>query len=232
MGSGNSEDHHVSEGPINTDRDQLGEETNPMPGPLVPVGNGRALSYANNPKEKVPMTRESILNIQRVLLAGVLAASAIFLAACGDSSKSTPAGTETDIEQSATTATYALALAIGPSENMLTPEEAKTAKEGEVMVSGEKAMTMSGMEATQHLEVFVKDRKTGAPVSDQMVTIKVTNDATKEDTTVPVAAMYGLSGGVADMHFGNNVTLMPGNYTIVVTVGNEPATFMVNMPKK
>jgi hypothetical protein len=111
-------------------------------------------------------------------------------------------------------------------------EEAKTAKEGEVMVSGEKAMTMSGMEATQHLEVFVKDRKTGAPVSDQMVTIKVTNDATKEDTTVPVAAMYGLSGGVADMHFGNNVTLMPGSYTIVVTVGSEPATFMVNMPKE
>jgi len=35
MKSGNHEDHHVSEGPINTDRDQLGEETNPMPGPLV-----------------------------------------------------------------------------------------------------------------------------------------------------------------------------------------------------
>jgi len=175
------------------------------------------------------MTRKSILTL-RVLLAGVLAGSGIFLAACSDSSKSTAADMETGIEQSATTASYALTLEIGPSEKMLTLEEAKTATEGEVMVSGAMAMEMSGMETTQHLEVFVKTRKDGAIVSDQPVAIKVTNEATKEETVVPVAMMYGLSEGTADTHFGNNVMLMPGNYTIAVAVGSEQATFMVTMP--
>lgn len=170
------------------------------------------------------MNTKPILNVRVLLLAGILAA-------CGDSSKSTSAGAEIDVEQSATTATYALTLEIGPSEKMLTPEEAKTAKEGEVMVSGEMAMTMSGMETTQHLEVFVKDRKSSVMVSDQPVTIKVTNDATKEETVVPVAMMYGLSEGVTDTHFGNNVMLMPGNHTIVVAVGSEQATFMVTIPE-
>ncbi|MCC7263156.1 MAG: hypothetical protein IT369_11620 [Candidatus Latescibacteria bacterium] len=176
------------------------------------------------------MTRKSIPNLRRLLLAGVLAASTALLAACGDSSTPVAASTETKIEQSATTAIYALTLSIGPSEKMLTPEEAKTAKDGEVMVSGEMAVAMSDMATTQHLEVFVKNQKSGAMVGDQPVTIQFTNDATKEETIVPVAVMYGLSEGFADTHFGNNIMLMPGNYTIVVAVGNEQATFLVNMP--
>ncbi|MCC7263520.1 MAG: hypothetical protein IT369_13465 [Candidatus Latescibacteria bacterium] len=175
------------------------------------------------------MKRRSILTLW-VLLAGALAGSAVSLAGCSDSSKPTAVGMETGIEQSATTATYALTLEIGPSEKMLTPEEARTATSGEVMVSGEMAMAMSGMATTQHLEVFVKDRKSGAIVSDQPVTIKVSNEATKEETVVPVAMMYGLSEGTADTHFGNNVMLMPGNYTIAVAVGSEQAIFMVTMP--
>lgn len=187
-------------------------------------------NHGNSHQEKVNMTRKPILTLRRLLMVGVLAASAARLAACGDSSTPVADSTETKIEQSATTATYALTLAIGPSEKMLTPEEAKTAKEGEVMVSGEMAMEMSGMETTQHLEVFVKNQKSGALVSDQPVTIKITNNVTREETVMPVAVMYGLSEGVADTHFGNNVMLMPGNYTIVVAVGSELATFLVNMP--
>lgn len=170
------------------------------------------------------MPRTSIRHLW-VLLAGSLS-----LSACSDSSKSTAADMELGIEQSATTATYALTLEIGPSEKMLTPEEAKTATEGEVMVSGEMAMTMSGMATAQHLEVFVKNRKSGAVVSDQPVTITVINETTKEEAVVPVAMMYGLTEGPADTHFGNNVMLMPGRYAIEVVVGGEQATFAVSMP--
>ena len=137
---------------------------------------------------------------------------------------------EVRIEQSANTATYEVALAIGPIETMLTPEEAKTAKEGEVMTSGEMAMSMPDMPLTHHVEVSVKDLMSGTVVTDQAVTITVTNEATQKVANVPVATMYGLDEGVAETHFGNNVALPAGDSTIVVTVGKEAATFHVTIP--
>jgi hypothetical protein len=137
---------------------------------------------------------------------------------------------EVSIEQSANTATYEVAFKIGPMEKMLTPEETKTATEGEVMTGGEMAMSMPGMPLTHHVEVSVKDLKSGAVITDKPVTIRVTNDATKHAENIPVATMYGLDEGVAGTHFGNNVMLSPGAYTIVVTIGEETATFNVTIP--
>jgi hypothetical protein len=137
---------------------------------------------------------------------------------------------EVRIEQSAKTATYEVALAIGPIEKMLTPEEAKTATEGEVMTGGDMAMDMPDMPLTHHVEVSVKDLKSGAVITDKPVTIQVTDDATKQVTNIPIATMYGFDEGVAGTHFGNNVMLSPGNYTIAVTVGDETATFQVAIP--
>ncbi|MGI8690381.1 MAG: hypothetical protein ACR2M3_17515 [Thermomicrobiales bacterium] len=38
-------------------------------------------------------------------------------------------------------------------------------------------------------------------------------------------AMYGVTAGVSDWHFGNNVYLADGAYTISVQVGNEQTVF-------
>ena len=133
------------------------------------------------------------------------------------------------IAQTAKTATYEVALKIGPAEKMLTAEEAKTAKAGEVMTGGEMAMDMPGMPLAHHVEVTVKDLKSGAAVADQPVTLQVT-DAAKQAANIPVATMYGVEKGVADTHFGNNATLPAGDDTIAVTVGAETATFQVMIP--
>ncbi|MBF0528927.1 MAG: hypothetical protein HQK55_06600, partial [Deltaproteobacteria bacterium] len=60
------------------------------------------------------------------------------------------------IEQSAKTTTYLLNLKIGAVEKMLTMQEAKTVKEGEVMTGGEMTMYMPGMPFTHHLELEVR----------------------------------------------------------------------------
>jgi hypothetical protein len=164
-----------------------------------------------------------------IQLLGILTLGAVFLAACSDSSNSTGSAVDTSIEQSATTTSYPMTLGIRPSETMLTPEQAMTATQGEVMVSGDVSMVMESMDTAQHLEAFVKDRKSGAPVTDQPVTIRMTNTGTEEETMVPVAVMYGITEGVADIHHGNNVMLAAGTYAITVIVGGEQAVFTVTI---
>jgi hypothetical protein len=142
-----------------------------------------------------------------------------------------PIGTASapDVDQTATTATYTLHLLIGPMATMLTMDQAKSATSGEVMVSGDMAMGTSGMTLNHHLEVHVADTATGKVVTDQPVTIKVVDDATKATDDVPIAVMYDVVIGASDTHFGNNVALMPGSDTINVTVGGENATFHVTL---
>jgi len=113
---------------------------------------------------------------------------------------------------------------------MLTMDEAKTATSGEVMVSGETAMTTSGMSPNHHLEVQINDARNGNLITDKTVSIQITNDATMEVQNVPIAVMYGVAEGPSDTHYGNNVTLMPGKYTVLVTVAGETATFVVDVP--
>lgn len=139
----------------------------------------------------------------------------------------------------AETAHYRLVLQIGPEEKMYTRAEATRmhATSGEVMVSGKMADMdmkggMSGMAMdTRHLEVHVTDRATGRVVTNATCRITVTDDATGKAQVVPVAAMYGVKEGPSDWHYGNNVMMPPGPYTVTVVVNGEHATFRVTIPK-
>jgi methionine-rich copper-binding protein CopC len=132
-----------------------------------------------------------------------------------------------------TTASYALALEIGPVAEMLTPEDVAGATSGEVMVPGPgmmpdiAAMMMDdGLPANHHLEVHIHDRMTGLVVSGTMPTISVTSQATGETRELDnVMAMYDVAAGMSDLHFGQNVYLPDGSYTITVRVSGELATF-------
>ncbi len=98
------------------------------------------------------------------------------------------------------------------------------------MVGGEMAMSTPDKPMTHHLEVSVTDQKSGALITEQSVAIAVANVTTRQVTNIPIAKMYGLDAGVSETHFGNNVALAAGSYTIVVTVGGEAATFQVTIP--
>jgi hypothetical protein len=134
------------------------------------------------------------------------------------------------IKQNATTADYRLMLVLGPPAEMLSMNQTATATAGEVMVSGQMMSMHMEMANTYHLEVHIYNLANGAVVTNQPVTITITNDTTNQTQTVPVVEMYDITIGPSDNHFGNNVNLPPGNYTVTVTVAGETATFHITLP--
>src|SRR5207302_7492627 len=146
----------------------------------------------------------------------------------------------------ATTASYHMALVIGPAEQML-PEATATATTGhamhsEVMLRGQ-MITLPGMGMgsgggamsppveDRHLEVHICS-KNGQVVQDAQPQITVTdNSAGGRSQQVPVAVMEGAGQGTQDLHYGNNVVMAPGHdFTVLVAVGSEQATFTLKMP--
>ncbi len=134
------------------------------------------------------------------------------------------------ITQQAQTARYRLDLQIGPFEKMFAPEDAemKQVMQGEVMIGGKMSMPKD-MTTAHHLEIHVHALDSGDSVMDADLTIAV-SDASKAVQQIPVATMYGIAEGLGDIHYGNNIDMPPGNYTIDVTVNGEKAEFAVAIP--
>jgi hypothetical protein len=136
----------------------------------------------------------------------------------------------TPIIQNATTADYRIELGIGPTANMLMMcQVTSSTTSGEVMVASQMSpMSMTGN--TYHLELHVYNIKTGAaevvPISS--VGIIVTNSSGTK-TTIPVAEMFDIGQGPTDFHYGNNVQLTAGNYTVDTNIGSENASFNVTI---
>ncbi|MGH7125989.1 MAG: hypothetical protein ACREFI_16560, partial [Stellaceae bacterium] len=64
---------------------------------------------------------------------------------------------------------------------------------------------------------------------DARVTIALTG-ADKKRRTVPIMRMYGVTEGLGDLHYGNNVMLSPGDYAVDATINGEAARFTVTVP--
>ncbi|HKV45136.1 MAG TPA: hypothetical protein VJT32_10755 [bacterium] len=141
------------------------------------------------------------------------------------------------ITQKSQTAHYILVLQIGPEEKMYSKAEAAKLHpaSGEVMVGGAMAaMPMAGMSMdTRHLELHVLSRATGRVVTDARCSITVTGHATAvsagKTSAVPVGTMYGAAAGPADWHYGSNVQMPAGSYTVAAVVNGERATFHVTV---
>ena len=148
---------------------------------------------------------------------------------------------DTPITQTGRTAHYRLMLQVGPMEAMYSKTDAAKIHPtaGEIMVGGAMAMSGGAMTGqtgamatdTRHLEVHVTSLATGKVVTDATCQIIVTNEATKTSRAVPIAMMYGVKEGQADWHYGNNVSMPPGTYTVKVVVNGEQALFHVTIPK-
>jgi hypothetical protein len=130
-----------------------------------------------------------------------------------------------------TTATYRVTLILGPLATMLTPDQAKTAKSGEAMVAmmgmptPAMMMTDQGQPVNHHLELHVYNKTSGAVASDQVPTITITDLAGKSRTLSSATLLYDVAIGQSDLHFGNNVHLSDGTYTITAQIGTETAVF-------
>ncbi len=82
---------------------------------------------------------------------------------------------------------------------------------------------------TKHLEVHICTTADGKVVTDANPTITLQDTTTKGMATdVPVAVMEGLGMGTNDLHYGNNVSVVPGDkYVVSVTLGGSVGHFDV-----
>src|SRR5207249_1399740 len=168
----------------------------------------------------LPTGASSTLKYLAAAFAGLAAAGVIILALVAVRRR--PSATVAE----ATTASYHMALVIGPVEEML-PDATATATtghamQGEVMLRG-KIMTLPGMSMgsgggamsppveDRHMEVHICS-KNGKVVQDAQPQITVTdNSAGSTSQQVPVAVMEGAGQGTEDLHYGNNVVMAPGH---------------------
>ena len=146
------------------------------------------------------------------------------------------AGVSPTSPQTKSTHSFVFKLSIGMAERMWTPAEvrSKHPKTGEVMVMGVMggAMSMGGSE--RHIEVHITSRATGKVVTGAHPTISAVDTGVKNAMTikVPVAAMQGVTSGAADLHYGNNVQLVPGHtYKVTITLSGERTIFWMKAPK-
>ena len=58
-------------------------------------------------------------------------------------------------------------------------------------------------------------------IKDQLPTLTITDAMAVSRPLDAVMAMYGVTAGISDWHFGKAVYLPDGTYTLRVQVGNE-----------
>ena len=140
----------------------------------------------------------------------------------------TPTVSKQGIGQATDTASYKISLEIGPVVSMLTSDE------GMQVMGAMTGMTFldQGQAVDHHLEVHVFDKSSGARMTDITPTVTITDQAT--GTSRQFSANVHPSGEVpfvlacmtskhreTERHFGDNLYLLDGKYTITIGIGNE-----------
>ena len=163
-----------------------------------------------------------------VVAALVLGAGTLLGAAGGASVLAASSGEGVSMKQSS--GNYTVQLNIGPVQAMLTPDQAKTAKSGEVVADMPQAtvdsINDSRLPVNHHLEVQILNTKSGEPASDVTPVVTLRNDATGLSYTLDgLMSMYDVSAGPKDTHFGKNVYLPASSYTVTVAFGHTRTVF-------
>ncbi len=175
-----------------------------------------------------------ISRIRSLLLGGplVILILGLVLAACGGgpeptaTPKATPTALMQDVDsapqwQMTQTTSYRIELGIGPLITMMTSFPIMS-------------MMDQGQPVNHHFEVHIFDKSSGAKVKDVIPTVTITDLATGSSRGLATDQATGTSQRVAfvtacliskhrvvEPHFGDNLYLPDGTYTITVNVGNE-----------
>jgi hypothetical protein len=136
-----------------------------------------------------------------------------------------------DVMQTKTAGAYRVELHVLPAEPFFSKADvaAKNIKEGMEIEGGAPPVAPDAdSHPNHHLVVHVFDTKIGHAVTDATVTMSfapLKPGSTPSD--VPVVTMQAVGKGPASTHYGNNVTMPPGRYTVAVTVNGQKAVFAV-----
>jgi len=83
-----------------------------------------------------------------------------------------------------------------------------------------------GQPVNRHLEVHIFNKKSGAEVKAVVPVVRITNQATGTSRGLPNVKACLVSGHrETEPHFGDNLYLLDGTYTVAVSVGKEIAIF-------
>ena len=133
------------------------------------------------------------------------------------------------VEQTQVTTSYQVRLEIGPASPMGVVETAAGAPMVAVMLPhtgaafGEAAD--QGLPVNHHLEIYLADAETGQILTELGPTVEIVNLATGEQRELTSVPMYEADEGLGDWHYGNNVYLPAGRYTVTADVAGERAVF-------
>jgi hypothetical protein len=139
------------------------------------------------------------------------------------------------------TKSYVMVSVAGPNEAMYTPSQVKSMHptSGEVMVRGTmskasgSSMPMGTGSIMRHIEVHICSKATGKALTGVRPLMGI-RDLTKGSmkSSMPVAEMQGLDRNPADTHYGNNVTVVPGDrYEVRTIAGGQTGRFQFTAPK-
>ncbi|HTE85838.1 MAG TPA: hypothetical protein VK821_14005 [Dehalococcoidia bacterium] len=136
----------------------------------------------------------------------------------------------TVISMSQATKSYMIDIGIGPLANVMTPNQAKGATSGQVLVDPPQATVESIREAIlpadHYVEVSLHRASTGALMTARIPVMSVRNLETGRSYVVDeLVAMYDVTKGQDDIHFGRNVYLPAGTYDITVWAGRDRTVF-------
>ena len=140
-----------------------------------------------------------------------------------------------DAMQTKAAGAYRVELHVLPAEPFFSKQDviSKNVQEG-MEIEGGAAPVALGADShpNHHLVVHVFGKDTGKVVADAVVTMNFASLASAGKPTgapveVPVVVMQAIGKGPASTHYGNNVTMPAGHYSVAVTVNGQKAVFDV-----
>ncbi len=150
--------------------------------------------------------------------------------ACSESAVTETSKNPTEwLDYSIQTPSYRIMLKTGPRVSMAVMQM------GATMTAVDR-----GQPVNHHLEVHIFDRSTGSEVKDLLPTVRITDPATGESRefgadvhpagqTPYVKACLLSNHRASEPHFGDNLYLRDGTYTVTVSVGNEGGVAKVSV---
>jgi hypothetical protein len=178
------------------------------------------------PKEvRIEMYTPRLVLLYLVGLSVIVASSS----ACRESEPAaTPTAPAQGSQDSMETPSFRVKVLVGPAITMPTADQFEGATEGELMgLMTSMAHTDQGQPVNRHLQVHVSDKRTGAGVKDPTPAVSIKGGPTGTARELPNVMACLLARHKAFPHFGDNVYLPEGKYTVTVRIGQETAVIDV-----
>ena len=126
-------------------------------------------------------------------------------------------------------------LHILPAEPFFTADEVKSkkVKAGMLIISGAEPLSLeANTHPNRHLVVHIFDAKTGKAITTAKVSMNFQQlDAKRKPTwdsvNVPIVIMQAIGKGLESTHYGNNVVMPAGSYSVTVVASGKKVGFQV-----